>query len=119
MAVPGRAVASQDRSYDLAESTSPALAVGDLVDVAELRDPALGYGTSRGDSVLRDLIAADAGVGADQILVTAGSMRRGKRHPGRFLAAPAAADIRPPSASSMESSLGVDHVGTLKLHCGV
>jgi aspartate/methionine/tyrosine aminotransferase len=60
--------------YDLGESTCPPLNVGDLVDPAELADVALGYGTSRGDAELRALIAADAGVNAEQVLVTVGAV---------------------------------------------
>jgi aspartate/methionine/tyrosine aminotransferase len=60
--------------YDLAESTSPALTLGNIVDVMKLRDLALGYGTSRGDASLRAMIAADSGVDAGHVLVTAGSI---------------------------------------------
>jgi aspartate/methionine/tyrosine aminotransferase len=63
--------------YDLAESTCPPLNLGDLADAAALAglaDIALGYGTSRGDAELRALIAADAGVDAEQVLVTVGAI---------------------------------------------
>ncbi|MFC4110767.1 pyridoxal phosphate-dependent aminotransferase [Micromonospora zhanjiangensis] len=60
--------------YDLAESTCPALRLGDLVDPTDLKDLALDYGTSRGDAELRALIAADAGVDAEQVLVTIGAV---------------------------------------------
>jgi aspartate/methionine/tyrosine aminotransferase len=60
--------------YDLAESTCPPVRVDDLVDPAALADIALGYGTSRGDADLRNLIAADTGVGADRVLLTIGGM---------------------------------------------
>jgi aspartate/methionine/tyrosine aminotransferase len=68
------ALIDQPVRFDLAESTSPPLAVGDLVDVTELKDLALGYGTSRGDEELRTLIGAGAGVSAGQVLVTAGAI---------------------------------------------
>ncbi|WP_205856436.1 pyridoxal phosphate-dependent aminotransferase [Phytoactinopolyspora endophytica] len=60
--------------YDLAESTCPPLNLGDIADPAELADLALGYGTSRGDAELRELIAADAGVNAERVLVTVGAI---------------------------------------------
>jgi aspartate/methionine/tyrosine aminotransferase len=60
--------------YDLSESTCPALRLGDLVNPADLADLRLSYGTSRGDVELRELIAADAGVRADQVLVTVGAI---------------------------------------------
>jgi aspartate/methionine/tyrosine aminotransferase len=60
--------------YDLAESTCPPLSLGDLVDATSLGDLTLGYGTSRGSAELRALIAADAGVDAEQVLVTVGAI---------------------------------------------
>jgi aspartate/methionine/tyrosine aminotransferase len=60
--------------YDLAESTSPALTVGDLLDPAELAGVRLGYGTTRGGEELRQLIATEAGVEADQVLLTVGGI---------------------------------------------
>lgn len=60
--------------YDLAESTVPAVRVRDLADPAVLGDLPLGYGTSRGDAELRGLIAAEAGVHADEVLLTAGAI---------------------------------------------
>lgn len=60
--------------YDLAESTCPPLRLGEVVDVADLPDLPLGYGTSRGDDELRSLIAADVGVTADQVLTTVGAV---------------------------------------------
>jgi aspartate/methionine/tyrosine aminotransferase len=60
--------------YDLAESTCPPLVLGDLIDATALADLALGYGTSRGDAELRALIAADAGVGAEQVVATVGAI---------------------------------------------
>jgi aspartate/methionine/tyrosine aminotransferase len=60
--------------YDLAESTSPPLSLGDLADLTTLKDMTLGYGTSRGDAELRALIAADAGVSPEHVLVTVGAI---------------------------------------------
>ncbi|MBG0567326.1 pyridoxal phosphate-dependent aminotransferase [Actinoplanes aureus] len=60
--------------YDLAESTSPPLSLADLADPAELAAIPLGYGTTRGSADLRELIAADAGVSAEQVLVTVGAI---------------------------------------------
>jgi aspartate/methionine/tyrosine aminotransferase len=60
--------------YDLGESTSPPLRTGDLADPATLAAVPLGYGTSRGDPRLRELIAAGAGVDAEQVLVTGGAV---------------------------------------------
>ncbi|MDT5024910.1 MAG: hypothetical protein QOE61_1336, partial [Micromonosporaceae bacterium] len=60
--------------YDLAESTSPPLNLGDLADAATLAAVPLAYGTSRGDARLRALIAADTGVDAEQVLVTVGAI---------------------------------------------
>ncbi|WP_436496242.1 aminotransferase class I/II-fold pyridoxal phosphate-dependent enzyme [Actinokineospora sp. HUAS TT18] len=60
--------------YDLAESTSPALTVGEIADLAEFADTVLGYGTSRGAVDLRELIAKDTGVTPDQVLVTGGAI---------------------------------------------
>jgi len=59
--------------YDLAESTCPALTLGDLVEPGELTGLLLGYGTSQGDAELRSLIAAEAGVRSDQVLITVGA----------------------------------------------
>ncbi|WP_243866628.1 pyridoxal phosphate-dependent aminotransferase [Actinophytocola oryzae] len=60
--------------YDLAESTSPPLRLGDLADPAELTELTLGYGTTHGDAELRELIAASSGVAAAQVLVTVGAI---------------------------------------------
>src|SRR5689334_11649528 len=57
--------------YDLAESTCPPLRLSDL---GEPDDLTLGYGTSRGDPALRELIAAGAGVSPDDVLVTVGAI---------------------------------------------
>lgn len=60
--------------FDLAESTCPPLRLGALADPAELADIVLNYGTTRGDADLRALIAQDAGVAPDQVLVTVGAI---------------------------------------------
>jgi aspartate/methionine/tyrosine aminotransferase len=60
--------------FDLAESTCPPLRLGDFTDATALGDVELGYGTSRGSPELRTLIAADAGVHSEQVLVTVGAI---------------------------------------------
>jgi len=60
--------------YDLAQSTCPPLRVGDLLEPQELMSIALGYGRSHGGAELRALIAAEAGVGAQDVLVTVGAV---------------------------------------------
>ncbi|GAA5155328.1 pyridoxal phosphate-dependent aminotransferase [Pseudonocardia eucalypti] len=76
--------------YDLAESTCPPLRLGELGDLTELAGLPLGYGTSRGDSELRELIAAEAGADPGQVLVTVGAIEamfllaQDRRH-GRML----------------------------------
>ncbi|MEU4426171.1 pyridoxal phosphate-dependent aminotransferase [Actinoplanes sp. NPDC024001] len=69
--------------FDLAESTCPPVSLGDLADPAELAAVPLGYGTTRGDIALRELIAAGTGVTAGQVLVTVGAIE------GMFLLAQA------------------------------
>jgi aspartate/methionine/tyrosine aminotransferase len=59
--------------YDLAESNTPALRLGDLAGPDELADIRLEYGTSAGDAGLRALVAARTGVDADQVLMTVGA----------------------------------------------
>src|SRR5579875_466112 len=59
--------------YDLAESTTPALRLGDLAQPGELAGLRLEYGNSAGDAELRSLIAARAGVQADEVLMTVGA----------------------------------------------
>jgi aspartate/methionine/tyrosine aminotransferase len=61
--------------YDLAESTSPPLRLGELLSpevIARLEELDMGYGTSQGDPELRALIADGLGVDPGQVLVTAG-----------------------------------------------
>ena len=65
-----------DRHFNLAESTSQDLRVGELLDLAGLdriRDLKLGYGKSAGASELRDAIADACGVPAEQVLTTQGT----------------------------------------------
>ncbi|GAA3385674.1 pyridoxal phosphate-dependent aminotransferase [Cryptosporangium minutisporangium] len=71
---PMTALIDQSVRYDLAESTVPALRVGDLAEISALAELPLGYGTTQGDVELRALIAADAGIAADQVLVTVGAI---------------------------------------------
>jgi len=74
MASPMSALIDSPVRYDLAESTSPPLDLGDIVDAGVLAKLPLGYGTSRGDADLRELVAADTGIRAEQVLVTVGAV---------------------------------------------
>lgn len=60
--------------YDLAQSTCPPLRVGDLLDQDEVVATGLGYGRSQGGAELRALIAAEAGIEAEHVLVTVGAV---------------------------------------------
>ncbi len=60
--------------YDLAESTCPALTIGELADQDELAELRLDYGTSRGDDELRTLLAEGTGVTAESVLITVGAI---------------------------------------------
>src|ERR1700733_1130599 len=65
-----------NRPFNLAESTSQDLTVGELLDLAGLdriRDLKLGYGTSAGSLALREAIAEGCGVPAEQIITTQGT----------------------------------------------
>jgi aspartate/methionine/tyrosine aminotransferase len=65
-----------NRPFNLAESTSQDLTVGELLDLAGLdriRDLKLGYGTSAGSRALREAIAEGCGVPAEQIITTQGT----------------------------------------------
>jgi aspartate/methionine/tyrosine aminotransferase len=65
-----------NRPFNLAESTSQDLTVGELLDLAGLdriRDLKLGYGTSSGSLALREAIAEGCGVPAEQIITTQGT----------------------------------------------
>jgi aspartate/methionine/tyrosine aminotransferase len=62
--------------YDLAESTGPALGLGELMtpEVARrLGELSLGYGNTRGDDEARRLVAADVGIDETAVLLTAGA----------------------------------------------
>jgi len=65
-----------NRPFNLAESTSQDLTVGELMDLAggeSIRDLKLGYGTSSGAAALREAIAADVKVQPEQVLATQGT----------------------------------------------
>jgi len=65
-----------NRPFNLAESTSQDLTVGELLDLAGLdgiRNLKLGYGTSAGSLALREAIAEGCGVPAEQIITTQGT----------------------------------------------
>jgi aspartate/methionine/tyrosine aminotransferase len=60
--------------YDLAESFGPDLRLADVVDIAELGDLPLSYGTAAGDPRLRKAIADAHGVDPDDVVITVGGM---------------------------------------------
>jgi aspartate/methionine/tyrosine aminotransferase len=65
-----------NRPFNLAESTSQDLTVGELLDLADLehiRNLKLGYGTSAGSVALREAIADGCSVPAEQIITTQGT----------------------------------------------
>jgi aspartate/methionine/tyrosine aminotransferase len=65
-----------NRPFNLAESTSQDLTLGELLDLASLesiRSLKLGYGTSLGSLALREQIAHACKIPADQIIVTQGT----------------------------------------------
>ena len=65
-----------NRPFNLAESTSQDLTVGELLDLAGLeriRDLKLGYGTSAGSVALREAIAEACKVPAEQVITTQGT----------------------------------------------
>jgi aspartate/methionine/tyrosine aminotransferase len=65
-----------NRPFNLAESTSQDLTVGDVLDFAgleTLRDLKLGYGKSAGSFELREEIARSCGVPAEQVVTTQGT----------------------------------------------
>jgi DNA-binding transcriptional MocR family regulator len=72
-ASPITALVDESPRYNLGESYAPHLTVADILDPAELADVSFGYGTSPGDTELRDLIAARLGVPAGQVLLTTGA----------------------------------------------
>ena len=64
--------------YDLAESVGPDLRLGDLLAAAgdaDLGDLMLGYRTAEGDARLREIIAEQHGVTADDVVITVGGMQ--------------------------------------------
>src|SRR3954454_13344984 len=69
---------SQPVRYDLAESLGPDLRLGSLLDDGfrdELDHLSLAYGSAPGNAVLRELIGAHHGVGADDVVTTNGAMQ--------------------------------------------
>jgi hypothetical protein len=65
-----------NRPFNLAESTSQDLTLGDLMDLADLtilRRMKLGYGSSAGSTVLREEISRSCGVPVEQIITTQGT----------------------------------------------
>ena len=65
-----------NRPFNLAESTSQDLTLGDLMDLADvesLRGLKLGYGSSAGSTVLREEISRSCGVPVEQIITTQGT----------------------------------------------
>ncbi|MCK9684989.1 pyridoxal phosphate-dependent aminotransferase [Scleromatobacter humisilvae] len=65
-----------NRPFNLAESTSQDLTMGELLDLAGLdriRDLKLGYGTSAGSMALREEIARACHVAPDQVVTTQGT----------------------------------------------
>jgi aspartate/methionine/tyrosine aminotransferase len=65
-----------NRPFNLAESTSQDLTLGDLLDLAgieTLRSLKLGYGSSAGSTALREEISRSCGVPVEQIITTQGT----------------------------------------------
>src|SRR5215468_2113439 len=65
-----------NRPFNLAESTSQDLTVGELMDLVGLdsiRSLKLGYGTSAGSLALREEIAKGCGVSAEHVVTTQGT----------------------------------------------
>jgi aspartate/methionine/tyrosine aminotransferase len=62
--------------FDLAESVGPNVRLSELIGAAfgEGADVSLGYGTAAGNPALREAIANEHGVGADDVVVTVGGM---------------------------------------------
>lgn len=62
--------------FDLAESVGPSVQLAELVDIAfgDGADFSLDYGTAAGNPALRQEIANDNGVDADDVVVTVGGM---------------------------------------------
>lgn len=65
-----------NRTFNLAESTSQDLTVGELIELAgfeSIRNLKLGYGTSAGAAALREVIAGVSKVPADHVITTQGT----------------------------------------------
>ncbi len=65
-----------NRPYNLAESTSQDITLGELLDLVgldEMRKVKLGYGTSLGSAPLREAIAEASNVSPDQVITTQGT----------------------------------------------
>ncbi len=66
----------QNLKFNLAESTSEDLLLGDILNndlLQLLRQTKLGYGTSQGSQSLRNLVATKLNVAADKVLITNGA----------------------------------------------
>ncbi len=66
----------QNLTFNLAESTSVDLQLGDVLDeelIGDLKKIKLGYGTSKGSNELRELIASKLGISENSILITNGA----------------------------------------------
>lgn len=66
----------QNRTFNLAESTSEDLLFGDILDsqlLTSLQKTKLSYGTSKGSITLRQLIAGKLNISHDKILITNGA----------------------------------------------
>jgi aspartate/methionine/tyrosine aminotransferase len=65
-----------NRPYNLAESTSQDLTLGELLNLdslSDIRDLKLGYGTSAGSAALREAIAGVCNVPAEHVVTTQGA----------------------------------------------
>lgn len=60
--------------YDLAESVGPDLVLKEIIDISDMAEMRLGYGTAPGDRKLRTMIADAHGVMADDVVITMGGM---------------------------------------------
>ncbi len=72
-ASPMRSLLDTRVRFDLAESTCPAVSVGEIGGWSELEGLQLGYGTVQGNPSLRARIAEDHGVETEQVILTSGS----------------------------------------------
>src|SRR5215470_14500647 len=62
--------------YDLAESVGPDLVLKEIIDISDMAEMRLGYGTAPGDRKLRATIADAHGVMADNVVITMGRCMR-------------------------------------------